>query len=450
MQVNITVDAGMLTGESVIRNHGLGQGGLSDDPNMISDHISQIKNLNPKYIRLFLQEYYDLYPEHNVYNWSKLDAVIDAILKTGAKPLMCICFKPKVLYPSIDHVKVHPSSYEEWDELIYRLVSHYNVERKDGIVYWEVANEPDIGEPGGCPYLFSGEDYCVYYEHTVKAMLQADKNIKVGGPALAWFAKSPIQEPWLEYCNKKNIPVDFISWHFYSDDATTPFAGATYFRKLLEKCPSLKPELIIDEWNISLQWTRIEPEFQPCFILEVVNNMLKAGIDYSFYYQIRDYHVNEEQISKFLSKDGTKFMVNWWNEKLQRDGLFDFQGMTRPAYFVFKMLGKMSGKFIRADSDLDKVKAIATYNPEREVTHIIIWNFEEKKPPKRTVKLYVKNLKNKEWGYTRFKLDTKTTSNMENDRMVLSREIKGKMTGMEDDFEVLPYGIHFVVINPLI
>jgi len=110
----------------------------------------------------------------------------------------------------------------------------------------------------------------------------------------------------------------------------------------------------------------------------------------------------------------------------------------------------MSGKFIRADSDLDKVKAIATYNPEREVTHIIIWNFEEKKPPKRTVKLYVKNLKNKEWGYTRFKLDTKTTSSMENDRMVLSREIKGKMTGMEDDFEVLPYGIHFVVINPLI
>jgi beta-xylosidase len=290
-KVNLTVDAGKMTGEAVLRNHGLGQGGLSDEPWMISDHISQLKNLNPKYIRLFLQEYYDVYPEHNVYNWKKLDAAVDSILKTGAKPLMCICFKPKVLYPAVDHAKVHPASYDEWDELIYRMVRHYNVERKDGIIYWEVANEPDIGESGGCPYLFTGEDYCIYYEHTAKAILRADKSVKVGGPALAsWTREDPIQEPWLEHCNKKKIPVDFVSWHYYSNDPNIPIESASYFRNLLKKYPSLKPEFIIDEWNIDLSWKRKDIEFQVCYIPETINNMVKAGVDYSCYYQIRKVH----------------------------------------------------------------------------------------------------------------------------------------------------------------
>ena len=41
---------------------------------------------------------------------------------------------------------------EQWDELIYQMVRHYR-ERGSGIQYWEIANGPDIGEDGGCPYL---------------------------------------------------------------------------------------------------------------------------------------------------------------------------------------------------------------------------------------------------------------------------------------------------------
>lgn len=446
-KADITVDAGKIMGESTLRNHGLGQGGLSDETWMISDHISQLKNLNPKYIRLFLQEYYDIYPGHNVYNWKKLDAVIDCILKTGAKPVMCICFKPKVLFPVIDHSKVHPANYDEWEELIYQMVRHYNIERKDGILYWEISNEPDIGESGGCPYLFTPEDYCIYYEHTVKAILRADPSVKVGGPALAgWRRKNPIQEPWIDYCHKKNIPIDFISWHFYSDNPRTPLEGAAYFKNFLKKYPSFKPELIIDEWNISLNWTKEKPEFQVCFIPEVINNMIKAGVDYSNYYQIRDCHVSEEAIRKFMSENGSRFMINWWNEKLQRDGLFDFQGEMRPTYFVFKMLSKMTGNFVQVNTNSSTVKALATYNKRMETLHILVWNFEDETPPARKVKLSVKNLENKRWNYRRYALDIKTPSNMENDRLICEKEINEKKSGMEDDFEILPYGINFIVI----
>jgi hypothetical protein len=441
----LTVDAGTVTGPSVLRNHGLGQGGLSDDHRMISDHVSQLKNLNPKYIRLFLQEYYDVYPKHKVYDWKKLDATVDAILATGAKPLMSICLKPPVLYPVSDQRKVHPTSYPEWDELIYRMVRHYNVERKDGIVYWEVFNEPNIGESGGCPGLFAPGDYCTYYEHTVKAIRRADPGTKVGGPALAGW-ESPIEEPWLAYCRRKKLPVDFVSWHFYSDDPETPSRGAEHFRKLLAKYPGPRPEFIIDEWNIGLDWKRTEPEFQVCFIPETINSMIKAGIDYSNYYQIRDFHVPEEPFKKIMSPDGARFMINYWNNMLQRFGLFDFQGVMRPAYFVFKMLGRMTGDFVKVSTNSTSVKAFATYDAGMQVLHVLAWNFSKKTPPAGRVSLKLKGLRKKAWNYKRYTLDVHGASNMENDRMRLERAVEETTEGFDDTFTLGPYGISFITV----
>jgi hypothetical protein len=444
-KVKLTVDAGRMTGPSVLRNHGLGQGGLSDDHRMIGDHVSQLKNLNPKYIRLFVQEYYDVMPKRGVYDWKKLDAAVDAITATGARPLMSICIKPTALYPEVDQRKVHPASYAEWDELIYRMVRHFNRERKDGIVYWEVFNEPNIGESGGCPGLFTPEDYCVYYEHTVKAIRRADPGTKVGGPALAGW-ESPIEEPWLAYCRRKRLPIDFISWHFYSDDPETPARGAAHFRKLLAKYPGPKPEFIIDEWNIGLDWKRTEPEFQVCFIPETINNMVKAGIDYSNYYQIRDFHVPEEAFRRIMSADGARFMINYWNNMLQRFGLFDFQGVLRPAYFVFKMLGRMSGDFIQVSSDSPAVKAFASYDAWMQVLHVLAWNFSRETPPASRVSLGVKNLRKKAWNYKRYMLDVHGASNMENDRMRLGNAVEITASGIDDDFTLPPYGICFITI----
>src|ERR1700745_2718033 len=103
--------------------------------------------------------------------------------RPAPKPIMCLCMKPKVLFPKIDHELVHPTSYEEWKELIFRLVQHCNQDRKFGIEYWEIGNEGDMGESGGCPYKFKPDDYLVYYSHTAKAILNADPRAKVGGPA---------------------------------------------------------------------------------------------------------------------------------------------------------------------------------------------------------------------------------------------------------------------------
>src|SRR5262249_40393202 len=152
---------------------------------MWEDRIPEIRSLHPRLIRLFLQEYFDVYPRKGVYYWEKLDASVKAILQTGAQPLMCVAIKPKLLFPSINQDIVEPNDVGEWSELFFKWVKHYR-DRGGRIKYWEVANEPDIGEDGGCPSRFTAENYPQFYEHTVKAILRADASAKVGGPALAY------------------------------------------------------------------------------------------------------------------------------------------------------------------------------------------------------------------------------------------------------------------------
>src|SRR5436853_7433392 len=68
---------------------GLGQGGLSDEP-MWENRVAEIRALHPRLIRLFIQEYFDLLPKKGHYHFETLDRSVDTILKTGAKPIMCI------------------------------------------------------------------------------------------------------------------------------------------------------------------------------------------------------------------------------------------------------------------------------------------------------------------------------------------------------------------------
>src|SRR5581483_445702 len=193
----------------------LGQGGLSEQP-MWDQREAEIRALHPRVIRLFVQEYFDLLPASGQYNFGKLDQSVDLILRAGATPLMSLAFKPAALFPVVNQDIVEPKDYGAWEQLISTLVRHYK-ERGSGIRYWEVGNEPDIGESGGCPFRFKPDSYARFYEHTAKAILESDPQARVGGPALANW-KSPILPALLETCDTRKIPLHFVSWHIYNSD----------------------------------------------------------------------------------------------------------------------------------------------------------------------------------------------------------------------------------------
>jgi len=350
----------------------LGQGGLSDEP-MFADRLAEIRALGPGIIRLFVQEYYKLLPERGRYHFDTLDRMVGSILKTGARPLMCLCFKPRVLFPEINDSLVEPQDYAAWEALVFEVVKHYR-ERGTGIRYWEVGNEVDIGESGGTPYRFQPQSYLRYYQHTTAAILRADAEARVGGPALA-NVRSPILPALVGACATGKLPLHFVSWHLYSSSPAAIRGTIEYVHGLLKEHPELKPETFIDEWNMDLFNPPLDPRYQPCYVAEAIWQMKDAGLDWSCYYHIRDYYVSYDLFAQYFSADGAAFMARWWNRQPQFDGLFDYQSQIRPAYFAFKLLARMTGQSLRVSSTSDKVHGFATHDPQLQMHNLMLWNF---------------------------------------------------------------------------
>ena len=372
MHVEVRFDEDM--GPMRMEQMGLGQGGLSAEP-MWANRVPEIRALRPKLIRLFIQEYFDLLPEKGRFQFEKLDRSVDVILATGAKPLMCICFKPRLLFPKLDQEVVEPLDYIAWEDLVFNLVKHYH-QRDAAIRYWEIANEPDIGEDGGCPYRFKPENYVQYYQHTAAAILRADPSARVGGPALAGSG-SALLPALLSYCETNQVPLHFVSWHVYSSDPNAVRGTVEHVRWMLSQHPALQPETFLDEWNMDLMNPNREPRFQPCYICETIWQMKEAKLDYSCYYHIRDWHVRLQEFQPFMSAQGAAFMTRWWNRMPQFDGLFDYEDQVRPSYYAFKLLSRLAGNSVRVRSDPSAVHAFASRDSELRCDNLLIWNFSK-------------------------------------------------------------------------
>ena len=435
-KVSVRVSFNERLGLLEIDRMALGQGGLSDEP-MWDNRIAEVRAIRPRVIRLFIQEYFNLLPDRGRYHFDTLDRSVDTILKTGAKPLMCICFKPRVLFPDVNHDVVEPKDYEEWQQLIANLVKHYR-DRGAGIRYWEVANEPDLGESGGCPYRFQPESYVRYYRQTAAAILRADARACVGGPALA-SVRSPILPALLDACQKEKLPLGFISWHIYSSSPGHIRETINYAQGLLKKRAALKPETVLDEWNMDLGNPPLDPRFQPCYVAETIWQMKEAGLDWSCYYHIRDYHVRHEQLRPFFSPQGAAFMARWWNRMPQFDGLFDFQDRVRPSYFAFKLLSRLTGQRLRVVSSDSAVHGFATHDEEYRIDSLLLWNFSASPA---NVELAIEDLP-KDMLVRQLTLDALASSDDENARLRpepptnLKKGSHGLKAGLD------PYGVKF-------
>jgi xylan 1,4-beta-xylosidase len=108
-----------------------------------------------------------------------------------------------------------PRDFKEWASLISRLVSHW-VDRYgiDEVREWffEVWNEPNLKS------FWTGtqRDYFKLYRYTAEAIKKVDASLRVGGPATA---KSEWIEEFVDFCERRNLPADFISTHHYPTDA---------------------------------------------------------------------------------------------------------------------------------------------------------------------------------------------------------------------------------------
>ncbi|PZS00981.1 MAG: hypothetical protein DLM69_05680, partial [Candidatus Chloroheliales bacterium] len=149
-------------------NFGVSQGGESYEPHFFANVIARGRDLQPRLVRID-----NIYSHYNVvnfdaegkmfYNWSGLDAVVSDIEAMDAQPLMDLSYMPPALTarPGAEGANVSPPRiYDQWEQLVYDTVYHYNIEQRRGIQYWEVWNEPNITDV----WHGTQQDYYLLYD----------------------------------------------------------------------------------------------------------------------------------------------------------------------------------------------------------------------------------------------------------------------------------------------
>ena len=200
-----------------VRFHGL----FDDDMKVItrlSDYISAI----PGSKKVKTQSFYHI------------ALVFDALLEMGVKPFVEVSFMPNALASgkrTLFYYKGNitpPKDYRAWENFIKDFVN-FLVERygKNEVESWyfEIWNEPNL------PFFFTGsqKEYFKLYKVTAEAIKSVSDRIKVGGPATSnnrWIKETR------EFCEKNNLPIDFLSTHHYpGDDLGLPIFTAKNIRK---------------------------------------------------------------------------------------------------------------------------------------------------------------------------------------------------------------------------
>jgi xylan 1,4-beta-xylosidase len=149
------------------------------------------------------------------------DQIFDFLLSIDMKPFVELSFMPDALASGRKTVFKYrgnvtpPRDYRQWGAFIKRLVSHW-VDRygaaEVGRWFFEVWNEPNLK----AFWTGSRADYFKLYRYTVDAIKSVDGSLRVGGPATArdaWI------EEFLDFCERADVPVDFVSTHHYPTDA---------------------------------------------------------------------------------------------------------------------------------------------------------------------------------------------------------------------------------------
>jgi hypothetical protein len=358
----VKVDCGTILGPLEAWRQSVGHGGINWKP-LPQRVVEGVGKLKPRLTRVFLQEFFDIYPSAGRFNWTRLDPFLDSFARTGATVVAAIAIKPPTIYPKVDHALWRPDDVKAWQNVIRELVRRYSVE-KHVVSHWEVGNETDIGESGGCPYLIPDpDDYMEYYRMTIQAVLEAWPEAKVGGPASCWVTNQPL--PGLvERCLKTGTQLDFISWHLYSDDVAKHVEGVHKAEQILAGYGKKRPEMFVTEWSKSFEPISVEDRaFLPrraATIGAAAMAMLETKLDCGFYYHITDQTFYWKDFAPFYSPNGQNLMHVHWNEIPHRFGLFGVEGEVRPQYFVFQMLSRMAPERVPAGGDCPDVRVLAS------------------------------------------------------------------------------------------
>ena len=395
------------------------------------EHLQLVKkNCGFRYVRMHGLFHDDMFvyfrkPDGKVvYNWQYIDELYDRMLAIGVKPFVELGFFPKDMAAENSktqmwwkgYVSVDRNNFGKWHDLIKAFTQH--IVDRYGINevltwYFEVWNEPNLTGTGG---FFHGtkSDYFRLYKEAVTAIKSIDERLKVGGPATSNFIadhrhdgeildhsqsrfytqeeinkqqwKGVWIEDFLHYCEKENLPVDFISTHPYPTDyALDPETGRgkgairyvhslkddiQWLRQQLADSKYPEAEIHLTEWSTGPNSRDRMHDILPPAAYIIKTNLDCIGLAISLmYWTFTDV---------FEEKGGGEEIFHGGF------GMINFQGLVKPSFHAYRMLNQLGDEkiyykdplFISRSSKTGKLSAIAfNYPKEYEQTVPSMQNF---------------------------------------------------------------------------
>jgi xylan 1,4-beta-xylosidase len=316
-----------------------------------------------------------------IFNFQYIDELFDRMLAIGVKPFVEFGFCPADLATQLGTVfwwkgnGSPPKDYGKWAELITRTVRHW-IERY-GLAevrswYFEVWNEPNLHP------FFKGtkSQYFELYRVTVRAVKAIDKQLRVGGPATSNFVPDarfagetedisqhavvldatnvdvldwrPVWvEDFLHFCQREQLPVDFVSCHPYPTDWALDSHGETVkrtrgidaartdltkIRDIVRASYYPRAEIHLTEWSSSPSPRDCTHDYPQAATFVVKTNLESAGlVDSLSYWTFTD--VFEEGGAGDTAFHGGFGMVN-------------YQGIVKPTFHAYRLLHQLGDEVL--------------------------------------------------------------------------------------------------------
>jgi len=187
---------------------------------------------------------------------------INTDLLPGENPKTEIVYR---LGESIEHSRRKtyvrpPGDFNKWSEVCLGIIRHYNEGWANGyhdkIKYWEIWNEAENQNP---PTQWTGnnDEYFKLYAVAARKIKTAFPDLKIGGPACGVqgeflddkFMPGKYLTGFMKGCVDQNLPLDFFSWHTYTNNPALYKDKAILLRNWLNQNGYKNTELHLNEWN---------------------------------------------------------------------------------------------------------------------------------------------------------------------------------------------------------
>jgi len=223
--------------------------------------------------------------EHESYNFTYLDRVMDYYIANGLKPFLELGFMPEKMASGTQTIfywkgnTTPPADHQKWADLIKATLRHL-ADRygEEEVSTWpcEVWNEPNL--PGFWEHA-DEKKYHELYATSVKAVKEALPKMRVGGPAVCGGSTTPDWiRNFLTFCRDNKLPVDFLTRHAYMGE--TPERRGRYLYHTMRTVESIAEEMqgtrdIIDSFpeyaGMEMHITEFNTSYHPFCLIHDTN-----------------------------------------------------------------------------------------------------------------------------------------------------------------------------------